>query len=283
MPKKRVGGQVKYFPKNVWAQMQAAQNQPTPQPQPQPQPQPAPVPQPTPQPTPQPAPQPQPVQQNTSGIDAFRKLTKDQRTDAIANAIKTQVPTFLADNALQRALYGLKADGKPTLVDDSVLDTMPGTDLFRNVNSFYDKAMDLNYPATDIVNQIMRGSSTRVSDSGGSVHGRGIYFGNTYRSSAVYGNVMNDISKTAVTRAKLSPTAKTISESSVDNAVAREMRSGSKLGKLLSRVSHDDRTALYAMVHGYDAIVDSYTGYHVVINRGALVMSKTIKAKGNSW
>jgi hypothetical protein len=242
-----------------------------------------PTPQPIPQPTPQPIPQPNPIQQNTAGVDAFRKLTNDQRTDAIANALKTQVPTFLADNALQRAMYGLKLNDKPTLVDDNVLDTMPGTDLFRNVNYFHDKANDLYYSATDIANQVMRGTVTRVSDQGGSVHGRGIYFGNTYSSSGVYGDTRNDISKTAVMRAKLSPTAKIIHESSVDSAVAREMRSGTKLGKMLSSVSHYDRTALYAMVHGYDAIVDRHTGYHVVINRGALVMSKTVKAKTGSW
>lgn len=275
MPKKRVGGQVKYFPKNVWAQMQAQQAQPTPQPQP--------APQPVPQPVPQPTPQPDPIQQNTAGIAAFRNLNTDQRIDAIFNVLKTQVPTFLADNALQRTMYGLKMNDKPTLVDDSVLDTMPGTDLFRNVNYFHDKANDLYYSATDIANQVMRGSVTRVSDTGGSVHGRGIYFGNTYGSSGVYGDTMNNISKTAVMRAKLSPTAKIIHESVVDNAVSREMRSGSKLGKMLSSVSHYDRTALYAMVHGYDAIVDRGTGYHVIINRGALIMSKTVKPKSGSW
>ena len=242
-------------------------------------------PRPTPQPAPQPAQPVQPVQQNQPSpiTDAFKNMTIDQRTDAITNALKTQVPTFLADNALQKALYGLKLNDKPTLVDDSVLDTMPGTDLYRNVNYFHDKANDLYYSATDIANQLLRGSTTRVSDTGGSVHGRGIYFGNTYRSSGVYGDTMNNIAKTAVMRGKLSSSARTIYESNADSAVSREMASGSKLGRMLRSVSSTDRTALWALANGYDAIVDRSTGYHVVVNRDALVMSKSVKPKGSAW
>lgn len=242
-----------------------------------------------PRPTPQAAPQPvqpvQPIQQNqpSPSTDAFKKMTVDERTDAIASVVNTPVPTFLADNALQKALYGLKLNDKPTVVADDVLDKMPGTTLYRNVNAYYDKANDINYTTASIVNQTLRGSVTRVSDTGGSVHGRGIYFGDSYRSSASYGNHRNDITKTAVMRGKLAPTAKVIYESNADSAVAREMRSGSKLGRLLTSVHYQDRTALYALAHGYDAIVDRSTGYHVIVNRGALVMSNVFKAQTGSW
>jgi hypothetical protein len=227
----------------------------------------------------------QPIQQNqpNTGNDAFKKMSVDERTDAIASAVNTQVPTFLANNALQKAMYGLKLNDKPTVVADDVLDTLPGTTLYRNVNAYYDKANDINYTTASIVNQTLRGSVTRVSDTGGSAHGRGIYFGDSYRSSAVYGDHKNNINKTAVMRGKLTPTAKIIYESNADSAVAREMRSGTKLGRLLTNVHYQDRTALYALVHGYDAIVDRSTGYHVIINRGALVMSNTFKAQTGSW
>ena len=245
-------------------------------------------PRPTPQPVPQPAPQPvqpvQPIQQNPSSAsyDAFRQMTDDQKADVIMQARNTQVPLFLAQNDLQKVLYGLKLNDKPTLVDDSVLDSMPGKDLFRTVNDSKDTVNRIKYTAVDVANQVIRGSVTRVSDTGGSVHGRGIYFADSYRGSIAYGNRSGSINQTAVVRVKLSPSAKTVSESRADNGVMQEIRSGSKLGKAISKMGHTDRTAIWALAKGYDAIVAS-NGYHVVINRSALVASKDIKAVGHSW
>ena len=241
-----------------------------------------------PRPTPQPAPQPvqpvQPIQQNqpSASYDAFRKMTDDQKADVIMQARNTQVPLFLAQNDLQKVLYGLKLNDKPTLVDDSVLDSMPGKDLYRTVNASNDQANRIKYTAVDVANQVIRGSVTRVSDTGGSVHGRGIYFADSYHGSTPYGNRRGNINQTAVVRVKLNPSAKTVSERSADNGVMREINSGSKLGKAISKVGHNDRTAIWALAKGYDAIVAS-NGYHVVVNRSALVASKTINPMGNSW
>lgn len=245
-------------------------------------------PRPTPQPAPQPAPQPvqpvQPIQQNppSASYDAFRQMTDDQKADVIMQARNTQVPVFLAQNDLQKVLYGLKLNDKPTLVDDSVLDSTPGKELFRTVNAANDAANRIKYTATDVASQVIKGSVTRVSDTGGSVHGRGIYFADNYSDSVSYGNRSGNVNQTAVIRVKLSPTAKTVSTTVAANGVAKEINSGTKLGKALSKIGHTDRTAIWALAKGYDAMVGGY-GYHVIINRSALIASKDIKAAGSRW
>ena len=244
-----------------------------------------------PRPTPQAAPQPvqpaqpvQPIQQNqpSASYDAFRKMTDDQKADVIMQARNTQVPVFLAQNDLQKIMYGLKLNDKPTLVDDSVLDSTPGKELFRTVNATNDHANRIKYTATDVANQVIRGSVTRVSDTGGSVHGRGIYFADNYSSSVSYGNSRGNINQTAVIRVKLSPKAKTESTTAAARGVTKEINSGSKLGKALSKIGHQDQTAVWALAKGYDAMVGGY-GYHVIINRSSLIASKDIKSVGNSW
>lgn len=247
-------------------------------------PRPTPQPQPIPQPAPQPVQPVQPIQQNqpSASYDAFRKMTDDQKADVIMQARQTQVPVFLADNDLQKVLYGLKLNDKPTVVDDSVLDTLPGRELFRNVNATNDLANRIKYSAQDVAQQTIRGSVTRVSDTGGSVHGRGIYFGDSYGSSAVYGKTRGNINQTAVVRAKLNPTAKTISTHAAASGVKTEIASGSKLGKALAKINSTDRTAIWSLAKGYDVMVAS-NGYHVVINRSALTMSRDYKPKGDRW
>lgn len=234
---------------------------------------------------PQPPQPPQPPTappQISASYDAFLKMTEDQKADVIANARKTPVPTFLADNDLQRVLYGLKLNDKPMLVDDAVLDKMPGTSLYRNVNATNDSVNRIKYGADEIAAQVIKGSVTRVSDSGGSVHGRGVYFADSYSSAAMYGNRSGDIKQTAVIRAKLNSNARTISESSADRGVTREINSGSKLGRVLRQVNPTDRTAIWSLAKGYD-VIQAYNGYHIVINRAALTASKTIKPKGSKW
>lgn len=241
-----------------------------------------------PRPTPQAAPQPvqpvPPIQQNppSSSYDAFRKMTDDQKADVIMQARNTQVPLFLAQNDLQKIMYGLKLNDKPTLVDDSVLDSTPGKELFRTVNATNDPANRIKYTATDVASQVIRGSVTRVSDTGGSVHGRGIYFADSYHGSTPYGRSRNNLNQTAVVRVKLSPSAKTVSTSMAANGVSKEINSGSKLGKALAKIGHQDRTAVWSLAKGYDAMVAG-NGYHVIINRSSLIASKDIKAMGYSW
>ena len=209
-------------------------------------------------------------------------MTDDQKADVILQVRNTQVPSFLAQNDTQRIMYGLQMNDKPTLVSDSVLDTMPGKDLFRTVNGYYDKSQDINYGADSIANQVIKGRATRVSDSGGSAYGRGVYFADSYYdSTAFYGQTRNDISKTAVVRAKLSPTAKTIGTRSAMSLAAKEIKSGTKLGRAIKKLGMQDQTTIWALAKGYDAMV-APNGYHVIINRSALVASNSIRPWNNT-
>ena len=220
-----------------------------------------------------------------TSYDSFMAMTDDQKADAITNAISQGVPAHLSQSEFQKFTYNSDMNDKPKVVDDSVLDTMNGTEIFRTVDSVYDKTHDLNYTAQDIANQVRYGAKTRYSDSGGSVYGRGLYFADNYGESASYGVTSGNINKTAVMRAKLNSNAKTISLNSVRSGLSSEMASGSKLGKTLSKIYKSDShsaESIYALSKGYNVITSGF-GYFNVLNRNAITMSSTIKSKGSKW
>ena len=212
----------------------------------------------------------------------FMGMTDDEKADFIDRAISQDVPVFLADNDFQKFTYNSKMNDKPQLVDDAVLDSMNGTEVFRTVNNVYDRRTDISYKADEIAAQVTRGSVTRVSDTGGSVYGRGIYFADSYSSSTVYGNTRGNIQKTAVIRAKLNSNAKVISYSQATSGLSREIASGSKLGKSLSRMDKKSAASVYALAKGYN-VISSGHGYLNILNRNAVTMSKTVKAASNKW
>lgn len=218
----------------------------------------------------------------SADYDKFMAMTDDEKADFISANIKNDVPDHLAKNDFQRFIYNSGLNEKPTIVDDATLDTMTGTEIFRTVNSVYDSKNDLSYSADQIAKQVMSGRVTRVSDNGGSVYGRGIYFADGYNSSASYGNTRGNAKQTAVMRGKLNNNAKVINYHTASQGVSQEMSRGSKLGKVLSKADGDSRVSIYAMSKGYN-VISSGHGYLNVLNRNAITMSKDIKAKGSSW
>lgn len=268
MPKTRRGGKSTPYvrPRNIVPPPQQAA--PTPPPQ-----QAAPPQQPTDQ-------QNQPVNQT---LAQFRAMTPDQQADFISQMVQTPVPVFLANNDFQRLLYGMKLNDKPQIASDAQLDSMPGTDMFRAVNANNDTINRIRYTAPDVANQIIRGSVTRVSDSGGSVHGRGIYLANSYSSARVYGDYVGNLQKTAMIRAKYLPTAKIVSESAILGQLTKEIRSGSKLGRVLGNMYVKDAQSVLALARGYDAVSDPLSGYNVILNRSVLIASDRVKQMGNTW
>lgn len=219
----------------------------------------------------------------STNYNAFMAMTDDQKADVISNAIKQGVAAHLAQNDFQRFVANSGLNEKPDIVSDATLDSMNGTEIFRTVNNVYDKANDVSYTAPQIAKQVMGGKVTRVSDNGGSVYGRGIYFANSYSgSTAAYGNTSGNVKATAVMRAKLNNNAKVISHSSAVNGVSREISSGSKLGKVLSKCDSSSRASIYAMAKGYNVITSGH-GYYNILNRNAITMSSDIKAKGTKW
>ena len=212
-------------------------------------------------------------------LDNFRNLTDDEKADIIDTLIKTPVPTFLAKNSFQQFTYGMKMDDKPTVVDDTTLNTMGGKEIFRTVNNSVDTTHRMRFDADEVAMQVLKGTYTRVSDSGGSVYGKGIYFADSYSDSTAYGNTSGNIKKTAVIRGKLNPNAKTITYSQAKSLAQKEIASGSKLGKALSKADTQSATSIYALSKGYDVMTSGH-GYYNVLNRGALTMSKDIRAMG---
>lgn len=218
----------------------------------------------------------------STNYNNFMAMTDDQKADAISKLASQGVPANLADNDFQRLTFNLGLNDKPQVVDDATLDKMKGTELFRTVNEVYDRNSDTHWNADDIINQIQKGSVTRVSDNGGSAYGRGIYFADTYSESSFYGNSRGNIKKTAVGRAKLNSNANIITHSKAVSGARNEINSGSKLGKALRKCDSASQASIYAMAKGYNVIISGH-GYYNVLNRNAITMSDQIKAGSNKW
>lgn len=218
----------------------------------------------------------------SASYDAFMGMSDDQKADAISQMVQQDVPVFLADNDFQKLTFTMGLNDKPQLVDDNVLDTMNGTEIFRTINSVNDTKNRIKYDADTIASQVQRGTVTRVSDSGGSAYGRGIYFADTYRESAVYGRSTGNIKTTAVIRAKLNSNAKVIDYSTALKGVRSEISSGSKLGKALAKCDGASQSSIWALSKGYNIITSGH-GYYNILNRNAVTMSKDIRAGSNKW
>lgn len=218
----------------------------------------------------------------SADYDKFMAMTDDEKADFISANIKNDVPDHLAKNDFQRFVYNSGLNEKPNIVDDATLDKMTGTEIFRTVNSVYDRKNDLSYGADQIAKQVMAGRVTRVSDNGGSVYGRGIYFADGYSSSTSYGSTRGSVKQTAVMRGKLNNNAKVLNYHTASQGVSKEITSGSKLGTVLRKADSDSRVSIYAMAKGYN-VISSGHGYLNVLNRNAITMSSDIKAKGSSW
>ena len=218
----------------------------------------------------------------SASYDQFMAMSDDEKADFIDANIKQGVPAHLAQNDFQRFIYNSGLNEKPQLVDDATLDTMNGTEIFRTVNNVYDSKNDISYSADQIAKQVTAGRVTRVSDNGGSVYGRGIYFADGYRDSVGYGNSAGDVKKTAVMRGKLNNNAKVINHSTAVRGVSSEIASGSKLGKTLRKCDLYSQVSIYAMSKGYN-IISSGHGYFSVLNRNAITMSKDIKPMSYKW
>lgn len=218
----------------------------------------------------------------SADYDKFMAMTDDEKADFISANIKNDVPDHLAKNDFQRFIYNSGLNEKPDIVDDATLDKMTGTEIFRTVNNVYDSKNDISYTGDQIAKQVMAGRVTRVSDNGGSVYGRGIYFADNYSGSTSYGNTRGDAKKTAVMRGKLNNNAKVVNYYTASQGVSKEIASGSKLGKVLRKSDSDSRVSIYAMAKGYN-VISSGHGYMNILNRNAITMSKDIKPKGTSW
>ena len=238
-----------------------------------------------------PAPTPQQVAagnilpQGGVAFDKFQKMTDDEKADVVTDALNTAVPAFLDDSGIQRFAYYTGMSDKPTVVSDAAMDSIKGQDLFRTVNDAYNRQTDVGYTSKDIADQISKGSYTMYSDSGGSAHGKAIYFAGNYYESSVYGSTGKN-PKTM--RAKIT-SGKAIDEGKLDTMYTNAVNSGDKLARACFRADSGSARNLYALAKGYSVITPSYnksSGYYMVLNRGALTVSdtyKNTKIGGSIW
>ena len=207
-----------------------------------------------------------------SGVsyDQFLHMTDDEKyalMDKIVDDASIVVPDYLDDSPTSKIIYALGMNNKPTVVSDSALDKIAGSDIFRTVS-------DTDNPppfAKDILDQIRTSDYTQLSNSGGSTHGRAIYFADDFWGSQKYAKDYHSL----MMRAKVKPNAKVLPETTLKTMMDNDKSfNGSKFGTLTT-----DNIALYAFSHGIDGwkYTKGSTSYTMIINRGALTVSSTSK------
>lgn len=214
-------------------------------------------------------------------FDKFQQMTDDEKADVISDALGVGTPIFLDDSGLQRFAYFTGMSDKPNVVSDSKLDSMKGTEIFRTVDNAYDRSTDIGYTAKDICDQISKGDYTMYSNSGGSAHGKAIYFADSLRSSASY----RGSSASLTMRAKVTG-GKGIDENKLYSAYNNAYANGDKLARACAKADSSSARNLYALAKGYTHVTDSYTGYNMILNRSCLTISDTYKKTntlGGKW
>lgn len=211
----------------------------------------------------------------------FEKMTDDEKAQVVADALRTGTPMFLDDSGMQRFAYFTGMNNTPKVVSDSALDAMKGEEIFRTVNDAYSSSKDIGYTSRDIAKQITEGDFTMFSDSGGSAHGKAIYFANSYTDSSYYGSG----NKNPMTmRAKITG-GKSIKENQLDSMYQQALSRGDALARACSRADSGSARNLYGLAKGYD-VMTTYGGYRMVFNRRCLTISDTVKKTnigGSGW
>lgn len=222
-----------------------------------------------------------PKQATPSGItyDDFMKMSDDQKYDVMNNIINDtsiQVPVHLDNSVTSKVLYGLGMDNKPNVVTDAQLNTMNGQEIFRTV---YESGTMPPPSSSDVLDQIRHGDYTQLSGSGGSLHGRAIYFANDFAKSAVYGkNEKNPM----VMRGKINSNANIANEASMLTSMRNDSawQQSALRNSLTGGRGFADQIALYAISKGYDGWTNSR--YTMMINRGAMTVSSQNKGIATS-
>ena len=219
-----------------------------------------------------------------AGIDyqQFMAMSEQERFQTIDDIITNpniQVPAYLDGSDTSKVMYALGMNNKPTVVSDDQFDKLPGKDLYRTV---YDSPNPPPYSA-DILDQIRTGDYTQLSGSGGSAHGRALYFARDDFSESAYYGMRGSNAK--VMRAKINPNAKIVSERTLRSQMAAKGFSSK------TRSAADDY-ALYALSQGIDGWHSG--NYTMMVNRGVLTASsknksirpadkKSVRAVATSW
>ena len=157
----------------------------------------------------------------------------------------------------------------PDVVDPQTFSGMKGQTLYRTVNA------EGPNTAVDICGRTMTSDVTTIGEGR---MGDGFYFSSDKAGSQIYGRTSNNINKTATMSVKLNQNAKVISETSLQNMLAKEsptvrnavygMKSGGKW--------RGSGYMAYALHKGYNVV--NYRDYYNIIDRGAATFSSEIIA-----
>ena len=211
-----------------------------------------------------------------SGVtyDQFMQMSEEQKFSTIRDIIDDRsivVPDYLDSSETTKVMYALGMAEKPTVVSDDQLDTMDGLVIYRTVY----EGDGMPPPSSDaILDQIRHGDYTQMSGSGGSAHGRAIYFATDFEDSRIYG----DGEKNAlIMRAKIKPGSKFVHESTLK----REMLDKHITTGTFSYCSPQDVRSLYALSQG---IAGWFSGtYTMIVNRGSLIASSQNKKTSGKY
>ena len=214
-------------------------------------------------------------------FDEFMNMTDDEKADVINDSLGVGVPIFLDDSGIQRFAYYTGMSDKPTVVSDSALDGMKGTEIFRTVNDAYNSSTDIGYTSKDICKQISEGDFTMYSDSGGSAYGKAIYFADSLNYSTAYANGRNSMTM----RAKITG-GNGVDYNKIHAQFNKDYMNGDKLALACGKADGASRVNLYALAKGYTNVYDRSSGYNMILNRSCLTVSDTFKKSntlGSRW
>ena len=221
-----------------------------------------------------------------SGVDrdGFLQMTDAEKEQFIARVNadpNIAVPAYVDRSITSKVMYSLGMDKKPDVVDDATFDQMKANGDFQFNNDMFRTVYNTGTGITglDVAQSNLRGDYTQMSGSGGSAHGRAIYFAGgqsglaesmDYRDSYRGGNV--------TIRANVKKGAKIVNERDVENSpmYSRYTNAG---------YNRADAKALTALSMGADGWRQNYGNYHytMVINRGALAASSSVKNTPRSY
>ena len=195
-------------------------------------------------------------------------MSEQKRYDTVKRIIyddSIKVPDYLDNSITSKVIYALGMNDKPKIISDAAFDKRFGTTFYRTVDNSSSKMT-----ASDILNQIKTSDYTQMSNKGGSIHGRAIYFADNFSDSALYGN-----NKSAqVMRAKIKPNAN-IARGNTINVLKGKIENSFHFGSVQADA---DLYALAAITHGYDGWYDGANhSYLMIVNRGALVTTSKNK------
>jgi len=169
-------------------------------------------------------------------------------------------PSYLDGSETTKVIYALGMASKPTVIPESQFDAISGREIYRTV---YEAGSMPPPSSADVLDQIRNGDYTQMSGSGGSAHGRAIYFATDFTDSTDYGASMRN---SMVARAKINPNANVVRESTIRSMMQNDKNYASR-----NHWRDKDGIALYALSHGIDGW---YSGtYTMMVNRGALSIS----------